>query len=94
MEQELTRALEIDDGGQQLRNLVSRASNFFDVIMSFFFHEKKEFKLASLEIYIRKAYSEHSLTLVRPFAVGMLFYLFFHTTSIFGTFDRSVSNNS
>lgn len=69
MEQELTRALEIDDGGHQLRNLVSRASNFFDVITSFFFHQKKEFRVASLEIYIRKAYSEHSITLVRPFNI-------------------------
>lgn len=70
MEQELTKALENDDGGQQLRNLVSRASNFFDVITSFFYHQKREFRVASLEIYIRKAYSEHSLTLVRPFTLG------------------------
>eukprot|EP01127_Copromyxa_protea_P000151 TRINITY_DN10146_c0_g1_i1.p1 TRINITY_DN10146_c0_g1~~TRINITY_DN10146_c0_g1_i1.p1 ORF type:complete len:2150 (-),score=588.81 TRINITY_DN10146_c0_g1_i1:49-6171(-) len=68
MEHELTRALEVDDG-QQLKNLVARASNFFDVITSFFFHEKREFRVASLEIYIRKAYSEHALSLVRPLSI-------------------------
>eukprot|EP01126_Amoeba_proteus_P032307 TRINITY_DN3153_c0_g1_i18.p1 TRINITY_DN3153_c0_g1~~TRINITY_DN3153_c0_g1_i18.p1 ORF type:complete len:1925 (+),score=392.40 TRINITY_DN3153_c0_g1_i18:882-6656(+) len=65
----------------KLNKVLSYLTNYLDIVPSFFYHPRRDFRGAALEIYARMTYAEHTLHRIRPLQLGNLNILQFTSVS-------------
>lgn len=82
----LAKAIEQKEG-KNLEELITNAYNYFDVLTSFFYHSQIPLRMASLEIYVRRAFSSYKIAYVRHLNART-------TTSQFNFIEFSIDTKS